>query len=162
MPEAIDLTVIVPAYNEAAGLARVLAPLAEACAERGWRVMVVDDGSQDDTARVVRELAPRVVLVHNEVNQGYGAALKRGVRLATSEWVATFDADGQHQVADLVRLAGETTGVDAVVGARGRDSHESLTRARASGCWAWWPTSWWASGCPTSTADCGSSGGRPC
>ncbi len=88
MPEAIDLTVIVPAYNEAAGLARVLAPLAEACAERGWRVMVVDDGTRTTPPGWCANWPPGGPGAQRG-QPGYGAALKRGVRLAKSEWVAT-------------------------------------------------------------------------
>jgi glycosyltransferase involved in cell wall biosynthesis len=123
-----NLTVIVPAYNEAKGLRVVLPVLVEACRERGWGVVVVDDCSTDDTRLVAEEQWPAVTVLHNDLNLGYGGSIKRGVAAASTDWVATFDADGQHRVEDLLRLADRAGGPDAVVGRRVGGSHVNLSR----------------------------------
>jgi glycosyltransferase involved in cell wall biosynthesis len=85
--------VIIPAFNEAAALTRTIAPLLEA----GYTVVVVDDGSSDDTQRVLAGL-PVMVLRH-AVNLGQGASLQTGMDYALrrgAEIAVHFDADGQH------------------------------------------------------------------
>lgn len=122
------LTVIVPAYNDADGLAEVLPRLIAACAARGWQIIVVDDGSTDATPRVLERFGDSILVIRNGLNLGYGAAIKRAVHAAGTEWVATFDADGQHRVEDLERLASEAGCCDAVIGKREACSHASLIR----------------------------------
>ena len=85
--------VIIPAYNEAGALAATIVPLIEA----GHRVVVVDDGSTDDTQRVLKGLGATVV--RHAVNLGQGAALQTGMDYALrhgAEIAVHFDADGQH------------------------------------------------------------------
>lgn len=96
-----QIIVIVPAYNEAATIGRVVE---EVRARYPW-VVVVDDGSHDDTSRRARE-AGAVVLRH-AVNRGQGAALMTGIEYAHrrgASCVVTFDADGQHSAEDIPRL----------------------------------------------------------
>jgi glycosyltransferase involved in cell wall biosynthesis len=98
--------VVIAAYNEAAVIARVVGEVKRA----GYRVVTVDDGSRDETAAVARE-AGAVVLKH-PFNLGQGAALQTGIEYALAqsaevqraEVIVTFDADGQHRVADITRL----------------------------------------------------------
>ncbi|MGQ9761954.1 MAG: glycosyltransferase family 2 protein [Thermogutta sp.] len=93
--------VVVPAYNEEARLGRVLEGLLAVAPT----VVVVDDGSPDDTAQVAAQY-PVWVLRH-VVNLGQGAALQTGISFALrqgAEYVGTFDADGQHLPGDLLRL----------------------------------------------------------
>jgi glycosyltransferase involved in cell wall biosynthesis len=108
------LTVVIPAFNEAAALPAVLDAL------RGWHVspaiIVVDDGSTDETA--ARARVDGVTLITHPANLGYGAALKTGIRQATTPFVATFDADGQHGLESLERLWEQRHHADMVVGAR--------------------------------------------
>ncbi|NUQ00482.1 MAG: glycosyltransferase family 2 protein [Armatimonadetes bacterium] len=114
------LTVVIPAYNEADGLPRVLSALREALADcPSSGVVVVDDGSADATAEVARELGATVV--RHERNRGNGAALKTGLAQARTELVAIMDADGQHRPEDLPRLLEALEGHDMVVGTRQLD-----------------------------------------
>jgi len=92
------LWVICAAYNEATTIGRVVAELGRA----GYRVVVVDDGSADGT-RHIAAAAGADVVVH-PVNLGQGAALQTGIDYALSQGadiLVTFDADGQHRVADI-------------------------------------------------------------
>ena len=93
--------VVIAAYNEAAVIARVVGDVKRA----GYRVVAVDDGSQDETAAVAHA-AGAVVLKH-PFNLGQGAALQTGIDYALTqqaEVIVTFDADGQHRVMDIARL----------------------------------------------------------
>jgi glycosyltransferase involved in cell wall biosynthesis len=93
--------VVVPAYNEGKRLERVLDDLAPT----GHAVVVVDDGSRDDTAAVARARGCHVL--RHVINRGQGAALQTGITFAVREGAAivvTFDADGQHQAADMPAL----------------------------------------------------------
>ena len=93
--------VIIAAYNEAAVISRVVMEVKRA----GYRVVVVDDGSKDATAAVARGAGATVV--PHPFNLGQGAALQTGVDYALAqgaEVVVTFDADGQHRVADIAGL----------------------------------------------------------
>lgn len=106
---ADGLSLVIPAYNEAEGIGRAVAEADDALARLGCRyeVLVVDDGSADDTAAAVRELLPRyprVRLVRHRENRGYGAALRTGFAAAQFEYVAFTDADCQFHLADLALL----------------------------------------------------------
>jgi glycosyltransferase involved in cell wall biosynthesis len=96
------LWVICAAYNEAATIGRVVAEIRQA----GYRAVVVDDGSTDST-RQIAAAAGATVVIH-PVNLGQGAALQTGIDYALSrnaDILVTFDADGQHRVSDIPRLA---------------------------------------------------------
>jgi glycosyltransferase involved in cell wall biosynthesis len=94
--------VVVPAYNEGGAISETLASVAS----MRYRVVVVDDGSTDDTAQRAHQ-AGAVVLRHF-CNLGQGAALQTGISYALRQpgtaYVVTFDADGQHDAADIPRL----------------------------------------------------------
>jgi glycosyltransferase involved in cell wall biosynthesis len=93
--------IVIPAYNEARRLDEVLADLSRT----GHPVVVVDDGSRDRTAVVARRYGCYVL--RHVFNRGQGAALQTGITFALregAEVVVTFDADGQHQTADLPSL----------------------------------------------------------
>jgi polyprenyl-phospho-N-acetylgalactosaminyl synthase len=97
----VQVHVIIAAYNEAAVISRVVMEVKRA----GYRVVVVDDGSKDATAAVARGAGATVV--PHPFNLGQGAALQTGVDYALAqgaEVVVTFDADGQHRVADIAGL----------------------------------------------------------
>jgi glycosyltransferase involved in cell wall biosynthesis len=96
-----ELWVICAAYNEATMIARVVTDLRHA----GHRVVVVDDGSGDGTGLIAAAAGAHVVT--HPLNLGQGAALQTGIDYALSrgaEILVTFDADGQHRVADIRRL----------------------------------------------------------
>src|SRR5690606_35108396 len=85
------VTVVIPAYEEAHGIAAVVARVREALPEA--EILVVDDASSDGTAEAARAAGARVE--RHPVNRGNGAAVKTGIRRATGEVVLLMDADGQ-------------------------------------------------------------------
>ena len=120
-----DLSVVIPAYNEAAGIGPTLCELGRVLTSAGieHELVVVDDGSQDSTAEAVRGLAkdlPQLRLVRHPVNRGYGAALKTGIRASSARVVAITDADGTYPGEDLPQLYRTLVETEAemVVGAR--------------------------------------------
>jgi polyprenyl-phospho-N-acetylgalactosaminyl synthase len=111
------IVVVVPAYNEAPIIASVIANLIKL----NYDVVIVDDGSTDRTGKVAA-LAGARVLTH-PVNLGQGAALQTGIEFALrvgADYIVTFDADGQHQAADIARLieALQRHNVDFALGSR--------------------------------------------
>jgi len=129
-PAAVARTsVIIPAFNEAESIGDVVAGLL--ALYPGLPVIVVDDGSEDGTARLAEE-AGATVLRHGR-NMGYGASLKTGIRAAETDYVVTFDADGQHDPADVARLVARLAENDMVVGRRVNRSGVPLSR---------WPGKW--------------------
>jgi len=105
MPRYSGITVVIPAYNEAATLGQVVREVL-AYTDRVW---VVNDGSTDGTRRVAEELACRVL--HHPENRGKGVSLREGLRAAVSaedaEAVITLDGDGQHPPEAIPRLVRE-------------------------------------------------------
>ena len=121
MIEAVS--VVVPAFNESASIGPLVSELRLAGA---WReIIVVDDGSVDDTGARAAEAGARVI--RHPYNKGNGASVKTGVRHAGGTFILILDADGQHQPADAARLVARLDEYDLVVGAR-----SSATQAGAA------------------------------
>jgi hypothetical protein len=125
--------VCIPAYEEAANLPGVLADVPTVVAGLPTHVLVVDDGSRDETATVARAHGAEVV--SHPVNSGQGAALQTGYLVAERlgvDVVVTLDADGQHDPAEMVRLVEPIVAgtADFVVGSRrmGGQARESAVR----------------------------------
>ena len=97
------LTVVVPVYNEAQSLPSFVPCLIEFCRSRGWMTIFVNDGSCDDTGKILDCLSDSqdVRVVHHKVNRGYGGALKSGISLVTTPFLVTMDGDGQHSPQDV-------------------------------------------------------------
>ena len=129
---ASDVTVVIPAYNEQASLKTFLPKVVEHCRKKGYALVVVNDGSQDATGEMIDSSAAEggVVALHHKVNRGYGAAVKTGVSAATTKFVVTIDADGQHRLEDIDRLYETIVSEDAdmVVGSRGAQKSASAYR----------------------------------
>src|SRR5437870_407845 len=103
------LSLIMPAYNEASGICRAVAEADDALASLAdeYEILVVDDGSVDDTALHVEQLTstrPKIRLLRHDTNGGYGAALRTGFEAARFECIAFTDADGQFHLEDLACL----------------------------------------------------------
>jgi glycosyltransferase involved in cell wall biosynthesis len=117
-------SVIVPAFNEAASIGPLVTALRTAA---DWaEILVVDDGSRDDTAERARTAGARVI--RHPYNKGNGAAVKSGIRNATGSFILIIDADGQHRPADALRLVGHLDAYDLVVGARSAETQATSLR----------------------------------
>ena len=122
-------SVVLPAKNESAGVGRTVRAIAEAWPNA--EVLVVNDGSTDDTAQLAEAAGARVVT--HPYSKGNGAAIKTGARNASGEVIVFMDADGQHDPADIPRLLARLdAGNDMVVGARQRGSQASWWRGLAN------------------------------
>jgi glycosyltransferase involved in cell wall biosynthesis len=131
---ASDVTVVIPAKNEAASLRRLLPELRERYPK--FELLVVDDGSSDDTREVCEACGARVVSLPYSL--GNGGAMKTGVRHASNDTLVTMDADGQHSPEDVARLLEKLDdGYDMVVGARGWRSQANAARGVANTVYNW-------------------------
>jgi glycosyltransferase involved in cell wall biosynthesis len=112
------VSVVIPAYNEEDGIRGVVSRVGRVLAGAGveHEVIVVDDGSSDNTYPNAREVCATVL--RHPGNRGYGAALKTGIRSARYELIGITDADGTYPVEDLPRLIAACAQEDMVVGAR--------------------------------------------
>jgi glycosyltransferase involved in cell wall biosynthesis len=124
MADPRTVSVVIPALNEAAAIAEVVRQLSGAAA---WaEILVVDDGSSDDTA--ARATAAGARVLRHPYTKGNGAAVKTGIRAASGEYLLIMDGDGQHPPSDAVRLASRLGEYDLVVGARAPGTQAGLTR----------------------------------
>ena len=120
-------SVVIPAFNEAASIGPLVTDLRAAA--QWHEILVIDDGSGDDTAARAGMAGARVI--SHPYNKGNGAAVKTGIRSATGAFVLIIDADGQHRPADATRLVSHLGAYDLVVGARAQ--HTQATAARRLG-----------------------------
>lgn len=120
-----SLSIVVPAKNERQGLAALLPKLRALYSTS--EIIVVDDGSTDDTVDVCK--ANQVKIVSHAYSMGNGAAVKTGARAASGDRLVLMDADGQHDPEDIARLLEKLDeGFEMVVGARTSESQASLGR----------------------------------
>ena len=123
------VSVILPAKNEAEGLRRTLPALRQQLPNA--EIIVVDDGSTDDTAAVAAQCGAKVL--STPYSMGNGAAIKRGARAASGEVLVFMDADGQHDPGHIpLLLAKLDEGHDMAVGARGRGGQANAGRGLAN------------------------------
>lgn len=122
-----DISIIIPAFNEAKSIGNVLQELLEIGIKDN--IIVIDDGSTDETFEIVKTTGVRVY--RNEYNMGYGAAIKIGIRKTNTEYIALLDADGQHKTRDLMELIKHIGECDMVVGERTNRFRNSFIRGPA-------------------------------
>jgi glycosyltransferase involved in cell wall biosynthesis len=123
-----QVSVLIPAFNEGGAIGDVV----KALTGGGWReVIVIDDGSNDETATIASNAGARVV--RHPYNKGNGAAVKTGLRSAEGEFVLILDADGQHRPADAARLIAPLGDYDLVIGARTSGMQASWQRRLGNG-----------------------------
>lgn len=106
-PITSDIYIVLSSYNEEETLEEVVNGLVE----RGFKVLIIDDGSKDNTPqiskRLVKEHAPMVYYYRHMINVGLGGAIKTGIKAALkrgADIIITFDADGQHNPDDLYNM----------------------------------------------------------
>ena len=136
MADAPYLSVVIPVYDEEASLAPLHAELDAALrgVAGGVEILYVDDGSRDASLARLGEIAardPRVRVVALEGNHGQTAAFEAGFQRARGEFVATLDADGQNDPADLPKLLAHLADADVVNGVR-TDRHDGAVRRISS------------------------------
>ena len=123
-PRALtSLSLFFPCYNEEANVGSMIEQAIKVGETYGtdYEIVVVDDGSRDRSAEIVREWEkknPNVRLVRHATNQGYGAALRTGLSSVTKDLVFLTDGDNQFQLADIEKLFSKIDGCDVVVGYR--------------------------------------------
>jgi glycosyltransferase involved in cell wall biosynthesis len=128
-----SVSIVIPAYNEEAAIAGVVTSLSAAAT---WHeIIVVDDGSKDETS--ARAAAAGARVVRHPYNKGNGAAVKSGIRAAAGEFVMIVDGDGQHQGADALRLAALLGEYDLVIGARSGATQATQARRLGNNALNW-------------------------
>ena len=125
-----SLSIVIPAKNESAAIVGVLNRARECYPDA--ELLVVDDGSTDDTASVAEEAGANVIRLPESL--GNGAAVKTGARAATGDIIAFMDGDGQHDAGEFESLLKKLDdGFDMVIGARSSGSHANFGRLWANG-----------------------------
>ena len=124
------LSIIIPAKNEAAIIGEVVASVRKLHPQA--EVLVVNDGSEDDTAALATKAGAKVVT--HPISLGNGAAIKSGARAASGEIFVMMDGDGQHKADDIQSLIDMLDeGYDMAIGARDSGSHADVGRLAANG-----------------------------
>lgn len=124
------MSVVIPAYNEEKTIAGVLQTLQ--AMEQITEIIVVDDGSNDQTVETAQAACPTVRIVQHPYNIGNGAAVKSGIRAATGDVIVLMDADGQHPPEVMAEMLEDIGRYDMVVGARAMSSQATASRTVAN------------------------------
>jgi hypothetical protein len=118
-PDPGGISAFFPCYNDSATVSQLVDKALKVLSEltSDYEVIIVDDGSEDDSGAIADALSaryPRVRVIHHERNRGYGAALRSGISSSTKKWIFYTDSDGQYDVEDL-RLLHAYSGEAAVI-----------------------------------------------
>ncbi len=135
----INISAFFPAYNEEDNIVKMTSSLVNVLNEiaDNYEVIIVNDGSKDKTGEVARELCKKnstVRLVEHKENQGYGAAVKSGLRAARYEWIFFTDGDGQFDVKEIKKFLPYTKDYKIVIGYRLKRQDNFM---RLLNAWAW-------------------------
>jgi len=114
----MNVSIVIPAYNEEKGISGTIDGVVEAIKPLSieYELIVVNDGSTDKTAKIVK--SKNIKIINHEENKGYGASIKTGIRCSQYENILIIDADGTYPTEKLPDLLGYTNSSDMVVGAR--------------------------------------------
>ena len=141
----MSLSIVIPAKNESAAIAVVVSAARDCFPDA--ELLVVDDGSSDDTAAMAEGAGATVIRLPESL--GNGAAVKAGARAASGDVIAFMDGDGQHDARELAGLLARLDdGYDMVIGARDSGSHANVGRLFANGLYN--QVASWLSGCSIS------------
>jgi glycosyltransferase involved in cell wall biosynthesis len=127
------VSIVIPAFNESQTIAHLIQNIQQQYPD--FEIVVIDDGSDDDTASVAGDAGARVY--SHPYNIGNGAAIKSGIRVATGDVLVFMDADGQHDPEDIGRMLAYLPEFDMVVGARGKGSQASIGRNIGNKIYNW-------------------------
>jgi glycosyltransferase involved in cell wall biosynthesis len=125
-----SLTLVIPLFNEEECIRKVIPELLEA--SKVHDVIIVDDGSSDDSYKLLKESLGKsnvnVKIIQHGFNKGYGAAIKSGIRTAHTDFVVTMDADGQHSIKDVDKMLKYMleNKVDLIIGSRANNKNQNL------------------------------------
>ena len=128
-----QVSIIIPAYNEAHTIGDLVTEISNLYPD--FEIIVVNDGSTDDTAAVAE--AAGAIVYNHPYNIGNGAAVKSGIRIATGDVFVFMDGDGQHDPKDIAKLLHYFPDFDMVVGARTNGNQASWGRALANRAYNW-------------------------
>jgi glycosyltransferase involved in cell wall biosynthesis len=127
-----NLTIIIPAFNEADNIQFNLPQIIDYCKQNEWQIIIVNDGSTDKTKEVLKtfEAVDHLKTLNHKLNKGYGAAIKTGIMNCDTKYAITIDADGQHYFEDIDKLYNImiTSEADMVVGSRKGLKNATLMR----------------------------------
>lgn len=143
-----ELSIVIPAYNESARIESALERVTSCITEQGWNaeILVVDDGSSDDTAQIVQrwmQTHPRLHLIQNPGNRGKGYSVRNGLLQAAGDIVMFTDADLSAPMEEAERLiTAIREGADVAIGSRWLDRarqtiHQPLYRQFFGRCFNW-------------------------
>lgn len=130
MPQSLEISIILPAHNEAENLPSLLKKITTKAKDLRWdyEIIVVNDGSTDNTQEIIkRSRSSQVKLINHITNYGYGAALCSGFKLASKKWVFFTDADGQFDFNEIDKLLALMEKADIIAGFRA-NRHDPLIR----------------------------------
>ena len=133
MNQRDSLAVIVPVFNERETIAEVIQALLDARGEENWEIIAVDDGSNDGSQAILQSFADRIQVLRSPSTLGYGASLKTGLLATRRRNVMFFDADGQHDAADIPGLLEALETFEFVFGMRPRNA--GVPTIRRPGKW---------------------------
>jgi glycosyltransferase involved in cell wall biosynthesis len=125
MMDKKNVSVIIPAFNEAENLGNVIRQITHLHPD--FEIIVVNDGSTDETTSVAKDSG--AIIYSHPYNIGNGAAIKSGIRIASGDILVFMDGDGQHLPEDIEALLAHFPDYDMVVGARGKGHHASWSRS---------------------------------
>ncbi len=139
LPDRRLFSLCMPAYNEAENIESCIDTAVTVLPEffQEFEVVVVNDGSRDNTAQIIADYHrrdSRVRLVNHQVNRGYGAAVSSGLRAATGDLVCFTDGDGQFSPLDVLQLLLALDDADVAIGYR---YQRADVGARKFNAWAW-------------------------
>jgi glycosyltransferase involved in cell wall biosynthesis len=139
-----ELTVFFPAYNEEGNIEKTVKDTLHVLTKNNiadkWEIIIVDDGSKDNTSKIADRLAKsnkRIRAVHHRPNRGYGGALKTGFSKAKYKWVAFTDSDGQFNFAEIEKFIKKQkkNNADLVLGIR-KNRADSFLRKLFTFVWS--------------------------
>jgi glycosyltransferase involved in cell wall biosynthesis len=128
-----NISVIIPAKNEGKNIDKLISKLKQLYPS--FEIIVIDDGSSDDTATVAKKAGAKVY--SHPYNIGNGAAIKSGIRMASGDVLVFMDADLQHNPEDIETMLSYLPDYDMVVGARSKKDQASLGRALGNKIYNW-------------------------